>query len=97
VADARVVLDAQTPDVLVTDLAMPVEDGFSLLEHCRHHGDERLRTLPILALTAYGGQQAADRMMAAGFDAFLAKPVEPDEVSRLVRDLAARSRKGSDA
>jgi CheY-like chemotaxis protein len=91
VAEARVALDTRLPDVLVTDLAMPVEDGFGLLDHCRHHSDPRLQTLPILALTAYGGQQAHDRVIAAGFDAYLAKPVEPVEVGRIVRELALKS------
>jgi CheY-like chemotaxis protein len=91
VADARVALAHRVSDVLITDLAMPVEDGFGLLEYCRHHPDPRLQTLPILALTAYGGQQAQDRVIAAGFDAYLAKPVEPVEVGLVVRDLATRN------
>jgi len=90
VADARAALLHRLPDALITDLAMPVEDGFSLLEYCRHHADPKLQKLPILALTAYGGQQAHDRVIAAGFDAYLAKPVEPLEVGRLVRDLVTR-------
>ena len=90
VAEARVALADRLPDVLITDLAMPVEDGFGLLEYCRHHADPRMQSLPILALTAYGGQQAADRVVAAGFNAYLAKPVEPVEVGRVVRDLAAK-------
>lgn len=91
VADARTALARQLPDVLVTDLAMPVEDGFGLLEYCRHHPDRRLQALPILALTAYGGRQAHDRVIAAGFDAYLAKPVEPVEVGRIVRELALKN------
>jgi CheY-like chemotaxis protein len=91
VADARIALANRLPDVLITDLAMPVEDGFGLLEYCRHHSDARLQSLPILALTAYGGQQAHDRVIAAGFDAYLAKPVEPIEVGRVVRELALRN------
>jgi signal transduction histidine kinase/CheY-like chemotaxis protein len=91
VAEARAALSTRLPDVLVTDLAMPVEDGFGLLEYCRHHADPRLQSLPILALTAYGGQQAHDRVIAAGFDAYLAKPVEPVEVGRIVRELALKN------
>jgi signal transduction histidine kinase/CheY-like chemotaxis protein len=91
VADARIELANRLPNVLITDLAMPVEDGFGLLEYCRHHSDARLQSLPILALTAYGGQQAHDRVIAAGFDAYLAKPVEPVEVGRVVRDLALKN------
>jgi CheY-like chemotaxis protein len=90
VAEARAELSRELPDVLITDLAMPGEDGFTLLEHCRHHSDPQLQSLPILALTAYGGQQAQDRVLAAGFDAYLAKPVEPAEVGKIVRELAVR-------
>ena len=90
VDEARAELAREIPDVLVTDLAMPGEDGFSLLEYCRHHDDARLQSLPIMALTAYGTQQAQDRVLAAGFDAYLAKPVDPAEVGRLVRELAVK-------
>ena len=91
VDEARDALAREVPDVLITDLAMPVEDGFGLLEYCRNHSDPKLQTLPILALTAYGGQQAQDRVLAAGFDAYLAKPVEPVEVGRVVRELALKN------
>jgi signal transduction histidine kinase/CheY-like chemotaxis protein len=90
VAAARTALETTTPDVLVTDLAMPLEDGFALLDYCRHHADERLRRLPILALTAYAGEQAEGRVRAAGFDAYLAKPAEPSAVGRVVRELSGR-------
>ena len=74
---------------------MPGEDGFGLLDYCRHHVDPQLQTLPILALTAYGGQQAQDRVLAAGFDAYLAKPVEPAEVGKIVRELAVKKKSSS--
>lgn len=90
VDEARAELAREIPDVLVTDLAMPGEDGFSLLDYCRYHDDSRLQLLPIMALTAYGTQQAQDRVLAAGFDAYLAKPVDPAEVGRLVRELAIK-------
>jgi CheY-like chemotaxis protein len=92
VAHAKTLLDANIPDVLVTDLAMPLEDGFGLLDYCRHHDDARVRQLPIIALTAYSGEQAEARVKAAGFDAYLVKPVAPAEVGRVVRELADRAR-----
>jgi signal transduction histidine kinase/ActR/RegA family two-component response regulator len=92
VAAARAALEIDVPDVLVTDLAMPVEDGYSLLDYCRQNCDPRIRRLPMLALTAYGGEQAETRVRTAGFDAYLAKPAEPAEVGRIVRELSARSR-----
>jgi CheY-like chemotaxis protein len=92
VAHARAILDVEVPDVLVTDLAMPIEDGFGLLDYCRHHAEARVRHLPIIALTAYSGEQAEARVRAAGFDAYLVKPVAPAEVGRVVRELADRAR-----
>jgi signal transduction histidine kinase/CheY-like chemotaxis protein len=92
VAAARTLLDSDVPDVLVTDLAMPLEDGFGLLDYCRQHTDVRVRQLPIIALTAYSGEQAEARVRAAGFDAYLVKPVAPAEVGRVVRELADRAR-----
>jgi CheY-like chemotaxis protein len=91
VEEARTALTREIPSVLITDLAMPVEDGFGLLEYCRYHADNRLQGLPILALSAYGDRRAGERVLAAGFDAYLTKPVEPSEVGRVVRDLAIRS------
>ena len=79
VRDARIILDQSRPDVLITDLAMPGEDGFSLMEHCRHHALPELRALPIVALTAYGTQQIEHRVLAAGFDAYLGKAGRPGE------------------
>jgi CheY-like chemotaxis protein len=90
VRDARILLDQSRPDILITDLAMPGEDGFSLMEHCRHHTKPELRALPIVALTAYGTPQVEERVLAAGFDAYLAKPVEPRQVGDVVRDLILR-------
>jgi CheY-like chemotaxis protein len=90
VDEARRALAHELPDVLITDLAMPVEDGYGLLEYCREHADPRLQKLSIVALTAYGSQLAQERVMAAGFDAYLAKPVEPSEVGKIVKELAIR-------
>ncbi|HEX4123130.1 MAG TPA: ATP-binding protein [Tepidisphaeraceae bacterium] len=90
-ADAA--LDAFTeikPDVLVSDIAMPVEDGYSLLRRVRevesHVRPRRSRSItrnsaihgtPALALTAHARPEDRDRAMAAGFHAHLAKPVDP--------------------
>jgi signal transduction histidine kinase/ActR/RegA family two-component response regulator len=90
VAAARTALEFEVPDVLVTDLAMPLEDGYTLLDYCRKNRDPRIRRVPMLALTAYGGEQAEAHVRTAGFDAYLAKPAEPSEVGRLVRELSLR-------
>jgi len=91
VAEARVLLASSVPDVIVTDLAMPAEDGFQLLDYCRQHADGRVRALPVVALTASAGAQSEARVLAAGFDAYLAKPAEPTQVAKLIRDVRSSS------
>ena len=80
----------ERPDVVVSDLGMPGEDGFSLLKRVRALGDPDVAQVRVLALTAYS--RSTDRGLAlnAGFDAYLAKPVDPptlvEAVARLVFD-----------
>jgi CheY-like chemotaxis protein len=74
-ADAALhVLAVWRPDVLVSDLAMPLEDGCSLLARVR--GQPGLRDLPAIAVTAHAGPEEAQKVLAAGFRVRLAKPVE---------------------
>jgi CheY-like chemotaxis protein len=74
VRDARATLDKWLPDVLLTDIKMPGEDGYSLARELRK--TVRLRAVRAVAITAY--DQEGDRIAAAGFLACLRKPVEPD-------------------
>lgn len=92
VQEARVELARGVPDVLITDLAMPVEDGYALLTFCRQHESVALRELRILALTAYAGEQARHMVMGAGFDGYLAKPIDPGAVSRTIASTASSAR-----
>ncbi len=89
VADARTELKRRVPDVLITDLAMPQEDGYALLHFCRQHDSALMRELPIVALTAYAGEQARHNVMRAGFDGYLAKPIDPGAVSRTIASTAS--------
>ncbi|MGA7615051.1 MAG: PAS domain S-box protein [Thermoanaerobaculia bacterium] len=66
------------PDVLVSDIAMPGEDGFALLKGIRENGGE---TIPAIALTAYGRPDDERRILEAGFDTYLRKPVEPTRLA----------------
>jgi CheY-like chemotaxis protein len=81
-------LDASTPQVLVVDIAMPGEDGYSLLERVRR----MYATLPAVALTAYARPDDRRRALDAGFELHLAKPIEPEELLGAVADLAGRGR-----
>jgi signal transduction histidine kinase len=84
VAEARRVLAAMTPDVVITDIAMPGEDGYALLRFCREHPSAQTRNIVVLALTAYAGEDARNSVLAAGFDGYLAKPLDPGAVSRTI-------------
>jgi CheY-like chemotaxis protein len=85
-AGARDILAGFRPDVLVLDIEMPGEDGYALLRTLRDGGD---RT-PAVALTAYGRGEDRKRALAAGFDLYLTKPVDPVELTIAVGNLAAR-------
>jgi CheY-like chemotaxis protein len=76
-------------DVLVLDIAMPGEDGFSLLQRLRSiypAGTE----LPALAVTGYAGVEARDRALASGFQGHLAKPFPVDELVRMIEALTPK-------
>jgi CheY-like chemotaxis protein/anti-sigma regulatory factor (Ser/Thr protein kinase) len=65
------------PDVIVSDISMPREDGYSLLRRLRAHAGTLGRNLPVIALTAYARPEDRKATLEAGFNAHLAKPVDP--------------------
>jgi CheY-like chemotaxis protein len=73
------------PDVLVSDIGMPDEDGYSLIRRVRQMGGER--KLPAIALTAYARQQDADEALDAGYDYHLPKPVAPADLIRAIKSV----------
>jgi PAS domain S-box-containing protein len=73
-------LVTERPDVLVTDLGMPGEDGFALVKRVRALPDPERSNIPALALTAYAGSADRQLALATGFNGFLAKPVRPDSL-----------------
>jgi PAS domain S-box-containing protein len=75
------------PDVLVSDIGMPDVDGYGFLRRVRLLGTSTGRT-PALALTAYAGGDDIERCFAAGFQNHLAKPIDPDQLVRVVANLA---------
>jgi CheY-like chemotaxis protein len=75
------------PDVLVSDLAMPDEDGYSLIRSLRASERDNGRQTPAVALTAYVRAQDRARAVAAGFNMFVEKPVDPDELISVIRSI----------
>jgi PAS domain S-box-containing protein len=92
VAEAlRVLADAPAFDVLVSDIGMPVEDGYTLMRRLEERERERgVPRPPALALTAYARREDHDAALDAGFRAHIAKPVAPAEFVEAVATLAAR-------
>lgn len=91
-AEAFELIKGERFDVLVSDIGMPDEDGFSLIKRIRQLPDEEGGNVPAIALTAYA--RAEDRVQAlrAGFQMHIAKPVEPDELVVAAANLAGRMR-----
>ena len=89
--EAMALLEEWPPDVLVSDLELPEEDGFSLLRRARRAAMLRSRKLPALALTAYGRSEDRVRVLAAGFNLHLAKPADPTELVLAVASLVGRT------
>ena len=82
------------PDVLVSDIAMPLEDGYSLISKIRVLGND-LRQTPALALTANAGDEDVRRAHLAGFQTHLAKPVDANTLALAIARLAGRKASSS--
>ena len=83
-------MDSFLPDLIVTDLSMPVMDGWQLQTHLKN--DPRTQHIPVIALTALARESNKEQALAAGFDGLLAKPVN---FATLVDDLRAAAKKKS--
>jgi CheY-like chemotaxis protein len=83
----RIFLDAKL-DMLICDLAMPDEDGCSLIRKIRLLEPEQGGQVPAIALTASAGEQDRSLAMEAGFQVHLAKPIEPADLVGVVAALA---------
>jgi PAS domain S-box-containing protein len=89
-AAALEVLDELRPDVILSDLEMPGEDGYSLIRKVRQRPPEKGGTVPAAALTAYARTEDRLQSLRAGFHRHVPKPVEPDELAEIVASLAGR-------
>jgi len=85
-AEAQVLLQTFKPDVIISDIGMPIQDGYQFMRAVRIHG---LKT-PAVALTAFARSEDRIRSIEAGFQAHLPKPVEPAELIAVVASLAGR-------
>ena len=77
-------------DVLLSDIGMPDEDGYSLIAKVRALGKERGGEIPAAALTAYVSEEDRIRVLKSGFQIHVSKPISPSELIAVVANLAGR-------
>jgi signal transduction histidine kinase/ActR/RegA family two-component response regulator len=93
VHEALAFLDTMRPDVIVSDVGMPDEDGFTLIRRVRAREAEGGGGVPAIALTGYVRPEDRARLLAEGFQQHLRKPVEPGEIVAAIASLAAMGRR----
>jgi CheY-like chemotaxis protein len=91
VKEALVALEQHKPDILISDLGMPDEDGYSLISKIRALPPERGGHIPAAALTAYARAEDRMRVLRSGFQFHLPKPVDSAELVTVVASLAGRA------
>ncbi len=85
-AAAIATIEKFKPDLLISDIAMPTEDGYSLIGKIRNLKSE-IRTVPAIALTAFAGEEDIQRALSAGFQAHVAKPVNNEKLLSVITRL----------
>jgi signal transduction histidine kinase len=91
-AGAMLAIAARRPDVLLSDIAMPGEDGYGLIRQIRQLEASTAATpLPAAALTAYASEGDRGQALLAGYQAHLSKPIEPSKLTAMVAALAGRA------
>ena len=86
-ADAFRSITEEPPDILLADINMPEEDGYSLIKRVREYNSSKGIDFPAIALTALARAEDSDRAMAAGFKMHVPKPVEIDELTSTIVEL----------
>jgi CheY-like chemotaxis protein len=92
VTRALALIDTAPPAVLISDIAIPEQDGYDLIRQVRKRGYEA-DTLPAIALTAFARSEDRSRALAAGYQAHLPKPVAAAQLLSVTATLLQRSRR----
>ena len=87
VREALQMLEVERPDALVSDIGLPDEDGYALIRQIRQYEAEHGGFLPAVALTGYARAEDRARILAAGFQAHVPKPVEPVELTAAIATI----------
>ncbi|MFN2512120.1 MAG: ATP-binding protein, partial [Pyrinomonadaceae bacterium] len=89
-AEALASIRVSTPDIVVSDIAMPGVDGYQLMKKIRAMSSDDDRHIPVVAITAYAKEEDRQKALSSGFQSYLAKPIE---LSELVSAVANGVRK----
>lgn len=85
VSEAMSIVRTWVPDVVLSDIGIPSEDGLSLIQKLRN--DASTQNIPAIAITGYSSPKDKSRMLDAGFNLVIAKPFDPDQLIRVLADL----------
>jgi DNA-binding response OmpR family regulator len=86
---ARKVLSEFQPDVLISDIGLPGEDGYTFIRKFRALKLNNCGRVPAIALTAYTDSESRIRALEGGFDTHVSKPIDPEELVEIVASLVA--------
>ena len=84
-------MERARPDIVLADIGMAQSDGFDLIRRIRQSSDAAVREVPAAALTAYARAEDRMKVLQAGFQMHLAKPVDPAELIVAVASLVKRA------
>jgi PAS domain S-box-containing protein len=89
--DAFAAIDRLRPSVIVADVALPDEDGYSFIRRIRAHSTPAIQTIPAIAVTAYATIPDRAEALAVGFQQHMPKPIDPERLIRVIHELTHRS------
>ena len=89
VSEAIALMDQFKFDVLVSDIGMPGEDGYHLIQQIRQYESDSNSHIPAIALTAFASDEDRSQSLLAGFQKHLSKPVEPAQLAKVLAQLAS--------
>jgi signal transduction histidine kinase/CheY-like chemotaxis protein len=84
-------LDSVRPSILVADIGLPGEDGYSLIRRVRAHSTDAVRNVPAIAVTAYATIPDRNEALALGYQQHLSKPIDPQQLIETIHDVLRRT------
>jgi CheY-like chemotaxis protein len=89
-AEALRVFEGELPDVLISDIGMPDQDGYELMRKLRELPPEKGGNTPAIALTGYASRKDRERALNSGYQQHIAKPIEQADIIKAIAALIGR-------